>query len=172
MADILKIIFEIVHNTPLWVWFVLLILIKRGSALLVESQVSLKRSFIMPAIFIVWGLDTIVNRFGNPNVLLNFYVVSLIPGFFLSYFLYKNQKFYIRNTVLVREGSIIPLVVMLLNFLVKYTLNVVLAIRPTLYTDFHFNIFYGYISGFTIGLFFGGIYKIIQVKKQLFVRKK
>ncbi|EJE99372.1 DUF6622 family protein [Liquorilactobacillus mali] len=172
MADILKIIFQIIHNTPFWVWLVLLILIKRGSALLAESQVSLGRSCIMPAVFIIWGLDTIVNRFGNPNVLLNFYVVSLIPGFFLSYFLYRNKKFYIRNTVLVCEGSIIPLVIMLLNFLVKYTLNVLLATRPMLYNDFQFNILYGCICGFTIGLFFGGIYKTIQAKKQLFGRKK
>ncbi|MCM6830553.1 DUF1453 domain-containing protein, partial [Leuconostoc mesenteroides] len=29
MADILKFIFEIINNTPFWVWVVLIILIKR-----------------------------------------------------------------------------------------------------------------------------------------------
>ncbi|EEI19693.1 hypothetical protein HMPREF0497_1530 [Lentilactobacillus buchneri ATCC 11577] len=171
MADALKIVFQIIHKTPFWVWVVLVILIKRGTALTVESPVSLKRACIMPAIFIVWGLNTIIYQFGNPNVLLNFYVVSLIPGFFLSYLLYKNQSFYIKNGLLMQEGSIIPLIVMMLNFLIKYFLNVVLATRPILYNDFRFNIFYGCICGFTIGLFFGGIFKTMQVKKQLSVHK-
>ncbi|TDG81041.1 hypothetical protein [Lentilactobacillus hilgardii] len=92
MADALKIVFQIIHKTPFWVWVVLVILIKRGTALTVESPVSLKRACIMPAIFIVWGLNTIIYQFGNPNVLLNFYVVSLIPGFFLSYLLYPDLK--------------------------------------------------------------------------------
>ena len=172
MADILKIVFQIIHNTPFWVWVVLVILIKRGTALIAESPVSLKRSCIMPAIFIIWGLDTIVNQFGNPNILLNFYVVSLIPGFIFSYLLYKNQAFYIRNGLLIQEGSVIPLIIMLLNFLIKYLLNVILATRPILYNDFRFNVFYGCICGFTIGLFFGGIFRIVQAKKQLSIRKK
>ncbi|EAV38850.1 DUF6622 family protein [Oenococcus oeni] len=171
MADVLKIIFQIVNKTPFWVWVVLVILIKRGTALTVESPVSLKRSCTMPVIFIIWGLDTIVNQFGNPNVLLDFYVVFLIPGFFLSYLLYKNKSFYIKNGLLMQEGSVIPLIVMLVNFLIKYLLNVILATRPILYNDFQFNIFYGCICGFTIGLFFGGIFKSMQAKKQLSVRR-
>lgn len=172
MADVLKIIFQIVHNTPFWVWVVLVILIKRGTALIAESPVSLKRSFIMPSIFIIWGLDTIVNQFGNPNVLLNFYVISLIPGFLLSYLLYKKQAFYIKNGLLIQEGSVIPLIIMMLNFSAKYLLNVVLATRPMLYNDFQFNIFYGCVCGFTIGLFFGGIFRIVQAKRQLGIHKK
>ncbi|WP_243690847.1 hypothetical protein [Oenococcus oeni] len=80
MADVLKIIFQIVNKTPFWVWVVLVILIKRGIVLTVESPVSLKRSCTMPVIFIIWGLDTIVNQFGNPNVLLDFLCGFLNSG--------------------------------------------------------------------------------------------
>ncbi|MGQ2283926.1 hypothetical protein [Leuconostoc pseudomesenteroides] len=53
MANILEIIFQIIHNTPFWVWVVLLILVKRGTALMHDGPSSLGKSVIMPLIFIV-----------------------------------------------------------------------------------------------------------------------
>ncbi|MDC2805140.1 DUF1453 domain-containing protein [Leuconostoc suionicum] len=119
MVETLKILFEVIHRTPFWVWVVLLILFRRGMALTTDSPTSLGRSIIMPGIFIILGLNTIIYQFKHPELLLDVY---LIPGFLFSYLLYKNIEF---------------------------------------------NLLYGCISGFTIGLFFGGIYKTIKAKKRL-----
>ncbi|MFT8917238.1 MAG: DUF6622 family protein [Oenococcus sp.] len=168
MAAILQIIFQIIRHTPFWVWIVLFILIKRGRALMTESPVSVGRSCLMPAIFIIWGLNTIVDRFQSPNVLLSFYIGALVPGFLFSYYLYKNRRFHVNHDgLLIQEGSRLPIIIMLSNFLVKYLLNVILATQPGLYANLPFNIFYGCICGFTIGLFFGGIFKSMQAKRQL-----
>lgn len=166
MADILKFIFEIINNTLFWVWVVLIILIKRGTSLINDSPASIGRSIIVPFIFVIWGLNTVVNKFASPNTLLSFYLVALILGFLFSYLLYMRRSFYVEDGQLIQEGSALPLVIMLTNFLVKYILNVILAIHPVLYTQMNFNIFYGIVSGFTVGLFFGGIYKTLTAKKQ------
>ncbi len=121
----------------------------------------------MPLVFVIWGLDTVVNKFAFPNKLLSFYLFALILGFLFSYLLYMQRSFYVKKGQLIQAGSILPLVIMLTNFLVKYSLNVILAIHPTLYIQTNFNIFYGIISGFTVGLFFGGIYKTFIAKKKL-----
>lgn len=166
MADILRSIFEIINNTPFWVWVVLVILIKRGMSLINDSPASIGRSLIMPFIFVIWGLNTVVNKFASPNTLLSFYLAALILGFLFSYLLYMRRSFYVEDGQLIQEGSALPLVIMLTNFLVKYILNVILAIHPVLYTQMNFNIFYGIVSGFTVGLFFGGIYKTLTAKKE------
>ena len=63
MSQLLNIFGQILSHTPIWVWVILIVLIKRGMALQTDSPVSLAKSFIMPAIFILWGLDTIVTKF-------------------------------------------------------------------------------------------------------------
>lgn len=162
MADILRFIFEIINNTPFWVWVVLVILIKRGLSLINDSPASIGRSIIMPFIFVIWGLNTVVNKFASPNTLLSFYLVALILGFLFSYLLYMRRSFYVEDGQLIQEGSALPLVIMLTNFLVKYILNVILAIHPVLYAQMNFNIFYGIVSGFTVGLFFGAFIKRLR----------
>lgn len=164
MVETLKILFEVIHRTPFWVWVVLLILFRRGMALTTDSPTSLGRSIIMPGIFIIWGLNTIIYQFKHPELLLDVY---LIPGFLFSYLLYKNIKYHFKNGEMIQQGSFLPLSIMLTNFLVKYTLNVILATNSSLYNNIEFNLLYGCISGFTIGLFFGGIYKTIKAKKRL-----
>lgn len=167
MSNILEIIFQIIHNTPFWVWIILLILIRRGTALMHDGPTSLKKSVIMPAIFIIWGLNTVLTKFTYSKTILVFYGLSLLFGFLSSYLLYKNRSFYVEKGQLIQTGSILPVTIMLLNFVVKYFLNVLTAMHPALYIELQFNIFYGVISGFTVGLFFGGIYKTFMAKRQM-----
>jgi hypothetical protein len=43
------------------------------------------------------------------------------------------------------------------NFFAKYLLNVAMAVNPLLYSTLFFNILYSLLSGFSVGLFIGGI---------------
>lgn len=167
MSELLNIIVQIISHTPIWVWIILIILVKRGLALQIDSPVSLAKSFIMPAIFILWGLDTIVTKFHYPLYLLIAYLLCLGLGACASLYIYRNKRFYVQNTVLMQSGSKIPLIIMISNFCIKYCLNVLLSTHPSLYNVFGFNLIYGIISGFTVGLFFGGIIKSFLAKSRL-----
>lgn len=167
MTALLTIIVQILSHTPVWVWIILLILIKRGISLQTDSPVSLAKSFIMPIIFILWGLDTIATKFHFPIYLLTTYLLCLVLGACASLYLYRNKRFYVQNTVLMQTGSKIPLCIMMSNFSIKYCLNVLLSTHSSLYSVLSFNITYGIISGFTVGLFWGGIIKSSQAKARL-----
>jgi len=167
MFELLNIIVQILSHTPIWVWIVLIILIKRGIALQRDSPISLAKSFIMPAIFILWGLNTIATKFHYPLYLLMIYMLCLSLGACASLYIYRKKRFYIQHTVVMQGGSKIPLFIMMINFCIKYCLNILLSTHPSLYSVFGFNIIYGIISGFTVGLFFGGIIKSAQAKERL-----
>lgn len=167
MTELLNIIVQILSHTPVWVWIILLILIKRGISLQKDSPVSLAKSFIMPTIFILWGLDTIATKFHFPLYILTTYLLCLVLGACASLYLYRNKRFYIQNNVLMQSGSKLPLCIMMSNFCIKYCLNVLLSTHSSLYSLLSFNIIYGIISGFTVGLFFGGIIKSVQAKTRL-----
>lgn len=167
MSEFLNIIGQILSHTPIWVWIILIVLIKRGMALQTDSPVSLAKSFIMPVIFILWGLDTIATKFHYPLYLLIAYLLCLVFGACTSLYIYRNKRFYVQNTVLMQSGSKIPLCIMMSNFCIKYCLNVLLSTQPSLYSVFGFNLIYGVISGFTVGLFFGGIIQSFRAKSRL-----
>jgi hypothetical protein len=157
---------QIFTNTPLWVWFILAFLLKRGVSATKDNPVHLVKSLIVPFVFILWGLEKVFTRFEFPLMIIMTYLIFILMGVIFSYYLYRNRRFYLKNNVLFQTGSYIPLIVMLFNFLVKYILNVSLAVSPHLYHTFAFNIFYGLICGFTVGLFFGNILRILKVRER------
>jgi hypothetical protein len=53
---------QILGGTPWWVWALLLILVWLGLQAARPRAVRLQRMFIVPAIFIVWGLVSLTTR--------------------------------------------------------------------------------------------------------------
>lgn len=163
-----NIIFLVLKNTPLIVWILLFFLVKRGLAVSKEKKVDVKKSFIVPTIFIVWGLENIINEFTYIGADLLSYILILLIGLLIGYFLYKkNQDFFLKDGELFKRKCYLPLIIILVNFLIKYILNVFLAIHPSLIANFEFNICYSMISGLSVGLFFGGITNTLINKKKI-----
>ena len=50
---------QIFTNTPLWVWFILAFLLKRGVSATKDNPVHLVKSLIVPFVFILWGLEKV-----------------------------------------------------------------------------------------------------------------
>ena len=166
--NILAILIKLVGSTPFWVWVVLVILIKRGLALKNDGEVSLAKSSIMPLIFIVWGLEKVFNSFSYPFYALLVYLILLAIGATAGKILYRNkQKFYTKNGQLIRKGTSLPLVIILVNFGIKYFLNVYMSVLPVVLTQLNFNLVYGLIAGFTVGLFIGGLWNTLKNKQLL-----
>lgn len=160
---------QIFTNIPIWVWLILAFLIRRGVSATKDKPVYFIKSLIIPFIFILWGLDQIFTNFKFHSTIIIVYLFSISVGIIFSYYIYRNRLFYVKDDTLFQTGSYIPLIIILINFFVKCILNISLARFPYLYNNFSFNIIYGLLCGFTVGLFFGNILRIVQArKKQLF----
>lgn len=162
------ILIQIIKGTPIWVWLILAYLIIKGIGLRKDGVVSVGKSFIVPSFFIIWGLWKVFTGFNYPLETFLMYLLWLVIGSFSGLKMYGvKQTFYFKNNSFMRAGSLMPMFVILLNFLVKYSLNVLVSINPLLAQELVFNLSYGAISGFTVGLFIGGTINMLKQKSKL-----
>lgn len=156
--NFISIFAEILGKTPIYAWVILVVLLKRGMNASKDTVLSIKRMLIFPIIFIVWGLEKVINGFAFPGVSILIYITSAFPGIAIGYVLYKHfRQFYLKDDIVYRTGTYMPMVIMMLNFFVKYVLNVVMSIDSQVYNNLEFNLFYAIICGVLVGLSIGGI---------------
>lgn len=149
---------EVVRKTPVYAWVILVVLIKRGLSASKDNVLSFTRMLIFPAVFLVWGLEGLVTHFAFPGGSLLTYGVMAFVGTFGGYGLYgRFRHCYQKDGVIYRSGTYMPLVVMMLNFTVKYALNIAMSINPGFYDSIGFNLFYAVICGCLEGVAIGGI---------------
>lgn len=154
------VITELLKQTPVYVWVVFALVIVRGKKALTDNVLSLPKMLIFPAVFIVWGLETLVLDFVFPIQALAVYLALAALGTPVGYLLYRHfRHFYRKDGLLYRSGTGVTLIVSLLNFIAKYALNVAMSIQPELLGSMSFNLLYAMIGGFAIGLSLGGIYQ-------------
>lgn len=159
---------EVLIRTPLWVWILLFILIKRGIAISQERPINLSKMFLVPVIFMMWGLEKIIHKFSHLGYCLISYTIFILPGILIGYLLYKKYQIYFKqDTVIFRKKGYLPLIIILINFFVKYLLNVTLEVSSSSYDDIAFNVMYSAISGLSVGLFFGGILYTFYMQSKL-----
>ena len=155
---IINIISEIVGGTPFYVWVIFIFLLKRGIKASKDSELSLSKMFIMPSIFIIWGLEKLLTNFSYLGTSMIFYTICMCLGTLISYYFYSRyRKLYLKDGSLCRTGTYLPMTIMMTNFFVKYLLNVAMSVNPLLCNTLSFNILYSLLSGFSVGLFIGGI---------------
>ncbi|PEZ20590.1 hypothetical protein CN345_29525 [Bacillus thuringiensis] len=161
-------IFKIVQHTPMWVWILFTFLFSRGISASQEREVNIPRSLIVPTIFIFWGVYNIFVNFSFQFYAFLSYMVCLGVGTFLGYKLYsKRHRFFLKNGALFRTKNYLPLIIILINFIVKYTLNTYMYINPDASHNLNFIFLYTMTSGSTAGLFCGGIVNTYQQKNKL-----
>lgn len=149
---------EILGKTPIYAWVILALLFKRGMNASKDTVLSMHKMLLFPIIFIVWGLEKVVNSFAFPGISILVYIILAMPGIAIGYVLYKRfRQFYLKDDMVYRTGTYMPMVVMMLNFFVKYVFNVVMSIHSQVYGSLEFNLCYTIICGFLVGLSIGGI---------------
>ncbi|ETT69046.1 MULTISPECIES: DUF6622 family protein [Paenibacillus] len=145
---------QVISSTPSWVWILFILLFIMGIKNSQERPVIFSRMFIAPLIFMAWGLRTITTTFPQLGLTLTSYMIFIIPGFLIGYLLNKRYQSFVRKeSVVFKKKSYLPLFIVLLNFIVKYILNVMLIF----YHSSVFHIIYSSANGLTVGLFFGSI---------------
>jgi hypothetical protein len=166
--NVINIIVEIISGTPFYVWILFIFLIKRGLNSAKDGKVSFPKMFIVPLIFMIWGLEKLFTGFSYLNIAMIFYMIFMCFGLLISYFLYSRyRKLYIKDNSLYKTGTYLPLIFVIVNFFVKYVLNVALIINPSLYSTLYFCILYSLLCGFSVGLFIGGILQAYTASSQL-----
>jgi hypothetical protein len=147
----------VLKGTPIYVWVLLAYLISRGIKERTSKPLSLKKMLILPIIFTFWGLDTMFMNFTNIGLNLMVYIIIAGAGTFGGFLLYNStRKVFYHDEIYYCSGSWLSLFIILTNFLIKYILNVLVAINPTFYNSTEFCLLYSIISGFLVGLFIGG----------------
>lgn len=157
---------QTVVHTPFWIWVLLLILVKRGFSATKDCRICIQKACILPIIFTFWGLEKIFYGFTYTMTSFMTYACFMGVGTLAGVALYSTQKFFLKDNILFRAGSFVPLFVILTNFSIKYCLNVLMYIHPHLIQELQFNICYSSISGFSVGLFIGGIINILKNKRK------
>lgn len=166
--NIINIIAEIISETPFYVWILLIFLLKRGLNSVKDGEVSFPKMFIVPLIFMIWGLEKLFTGFSYLNIAMIFYIIFMCFGLLISYFLYSRyRKLYVKDNSLYKTGTYLPLIFIIVNFFVKYILNIALSINPSLYSALYFSALYSLLCGFSVGLFIGGILQAYTASSQL-----
>ncbi|MDE1148381.1 MAG: hypothetical protein PW843_17480 [Azospirillaceae bacterium] len=142
---------EIISHTPLWFFALFAFLVVMGVRRLRTNTQQTGRVWLIPGVFIIWGLYGLVTRPGPLGPVLAEWAIGAAVGLVLA------SRMAIRVEVdrergLVRQpGSWLPLVRNLFLLLSHYILNVLAAVRPDLH-DVAIALDIG-VSGFSVGYF-------------------
>lgn len=149
---------EMIWRTPVYVWVILVVLLQRGLYATKDNVLSLPRMMIFPAVFIVWGLWDVVSDFAHPAASVAAFGALAAAGAPVGHMLYSRFRYFFqKDGVLYRSGSNVTLVVTLVNFVIKYALNVGMSIAPGICGSLGFDLFYSITGGFLVGLSIGGV---------------
>lgn len=149
---------EIIRHTPTWVWLLLAFLLYRGLKSMAPRAMAPRRMLVLPVVFFVWAVHGIVTELHAADYALAGFCLALVVGVVLGRLLAYRQPepSYDSGLGLIRRpGSVVPLVLILVAFVSKYALSAYLAYRPELGASALYCGFYGTVSGFTDGVFWG-----------------
>lgn len=148
---------QFLSHTPLWVWALLIFLVTRGMAAMKSGETSLARLAIVPALFMVWGLWSITQRYGASWMAWVEWLVGIGAGMGLGWLLLRRATLVMNPTTgkLWRSADYSLLPLLLVTFAVKYGFESALAMSPTLAGDVGFRAAYLLLSGGFTGIFIG-----------------
>ena len=122
--------YQILIHTPIWVFPLFAYLVWLGIQAMRPRTTTIQRSLVVPAIFIIWGLSSLVSQSQNTVLPLVAWLAAALvlgaSGFLLA------KPFELDHTTgeIKRPGSVMPLVRNLTIFALQYTVRVIMAIDP------------------------------------------
>src|SRR5690348_2415988 len=125
----MKFAWQILIHTPLWVWALLAFLIWQGIKGMRPRTVTIWRSLIVPAVFIVWGVSRLLSRNDViwPLVAwLGAAALLLLVGVLAAGHIDLDHT----TGEIKRPGSIMPLIRNISVFALQYTVTVIAVVDP------------------------------------------
>ncbi|KMJ43353.1 DUF6622 family protein [Xenorhabdus khoisanae] len=152
-------ILTILKDTPLWVWLLFAFLIKRGVNALYDRKIRIERLFFLPILFFIWGGYNVLNETVFTNVALLMFILGILAGAVVGWMLWRNQPRLRKESgsgLIIRSGTPLTLILMLAVFIVKFIISAMSGVNPALLHSFNFNLMFGFVSGLSDGVFWGG----------------
>jgi hypothetical protein len=163
---------QIVTHTPLYVWAILAFLAVRGLAASTDSETTLGRLFIIPAVMLALSMHGTIVTLGASGAVMGMWFAGAALGTMASWKLAGRGGITAhpeRGTVALR-GSWLPLMMMLSIFCTKYAVAVALAISPALGQQLIFIATVCALYGVFNGIFFGRLARSVSVYRHAATR--
>jgi hypothetical protein len=132
MELVMTALVDILQNTPWWVFVLFVVLLVLGAQALRPRTISLWRLLVIPAVFIAWGVASLVQQLTqSSSYLVADWLVGAALGAVLLWF--AGRPIPIRTErpgVVGVAGSALPLARNMLIFFAKYGLGVAAAVNP------------------------------------------
>ncbi len=148
----------VIRSTPTWVWGLAASLAVLGASQLKDRNASLVRVSLMPVVmtsFSVWGT---LSAFGTSPLLaqaFGVWIAAAVAVFALVIRLPVQARYDVASRRYAIPGSVMPLLLMVGIFLVKYVVGVDLAMAPQLMRDPYYALPVAGLYGAFTGLFVG-----------------
>lgn len=124
---------NLLTHTPAYVWLILALVVARGVVALRERETTLKKLCIIPAIMLPVALLDIARKFGLDGLPLSAWGLAVVAAMWAVWSLGGRRIAAGSTPDTVRVGgSVMPLLLMLLIFAVKYATTVMLVVSPAL----------------------------------------
>ncbi|MBZ0330735.1 hypothetical protein KZO25_10465 [Halomonas sp. ANAO-440] len=148
---------EIITNTPLWVWPLLLFLLYRGVQQSKARTVGLSRLGIIPAIFLFLGCYGLIHAFGaDPiNLALWAFGIGLAVLLHIKLAIPRGVRFSPQQQSFLVPGSWQPLIIMLAIFCAKFTVGVIVGMQLPMADTATFAASVSLVYGLFGGMFLG-----------------
>jgi hypothetical protein len=148
---------DALKETPWWVYVLFIYLVKRGLTVRRPAVQPFARLIIVPALFTVWGLYELIERFQPRAGLILVWALTLLAGGALGYALLHRITVRAdhQNRLIARPGdpTFLPLVILI--FAVKYAFSFALGAHPGLAESHVFAMSDVGASGLITGVFLG-----------------
>ncbi|MEN4950601.1 DUF6622 family protein [Stenotrophomonas sp. TWI819] len=160
---------QLVSNTPVWVWAILILLVTRGVAAMKPGETSLTKLAIVPALFTAWGIWSLGHRFGASWEAWGEWLVGIAAGMGLGWLLLRRATLTLNaaSGTLWRSADYSLLPLLLVTFAVKYGFEVALSVSPSLNVDAGFRAAYLLLSGAFTGIFIGKYLRYLRASRQV-----
>ncbi|HUH85832.1 MAG TPA: DUF6622 family protein [Stellaceae bacterium] len=149
----------ILSGTPWWVFVLFAVFVALGVQALKPRSLPLARVFITPAVFIGWGLSSLVAAAKAAPLVLPGAIAAAAIGFALAALTVRLDALRAEPGRVTLPGSALPLFRNLLIFAAKYVIAVASAMRP----DWHPTLLLAdmAVSGLAIGYFLGWTLRLV-----------
>lgn len=158
---------QLVSNTPIWVWVLLVFLITRGIAAMKPSETSLVKLAIVPTLFAVWGIWSISHRFAGSWQAWAMWLLGIGVGMGIGWLLLRRATLTVNAATgkpwRSADYSLLPL--LLITFAVKYGFECAFAVSPSLSAHDGFRAAYLLLSGGFTGIFIGKYVRYLRASR-------
>lgn len=145
---------QVLKNTPVWVWVILVALIALGVNQLRARVVPRHSVLTAPVVFLFVGLMAA----GRGPVGFSAWALTLFATAAFTFLVWQptsGARYDANADRLNLPGSVVPMLLMLTIFLLNYVINVTLAINPSLRSEMIWQVGPAVILGALSGVFFG-----------------